>query len=954
MTRALHDATRAQGLTLNTMVQGAFALLLSRYSGSQDVVFGSTLSGRSIDLAGVDEMVGLFINTLPVRVQVEPEVPVSRWLARLQERQAEQLTYEQSPLPLVRHWSGLSGNQELFSSLLVVENYPIDAELRKGSQTLSVSGVRAVEQTNFPLTLVVIPDASLQLTILYAGALFERSTIERMVKHLQVLLEGIAAHPEKRIGELALLTEEERQRALVTWNATEGAYPSEVCLHELFEQQVARTPEATAVVFQDVRMTYGELERRANQLARLLRQRGAQPNTLVAVVLEKGWEQVVAVLGIGKSGAAYVPIDPNLPEERIRHLLEHGQVKLAVTHTRLNAGLGWPEGVERLCVETLVPTAEDEVRLARAQRPEDLAYVIYTSGSTGTPKGVMIDHRGPVNTVVDVNERFGVQVGDRVLALSALNFDLSVYDIFGVLAVGATIVLPEASGAQDPGYWAELVEREHVTLWNSVPALVELLANAVEPSANAVEPSKSGQLSSLRAVLMSGDWIPVTLPERIQRLVPGVVVTSMGGATEASIWSILFPIERVEPSWRTIPYGRPMKNQRFYVLDAALEPSPIGVEGALYIGGIGVALGYWRAEALTNASFSRHPRTGERLYRTGDQGRYRADGVIEFLGRKDFQVKIRGFRIELGEIEVALGQHPEVREAVVVVREDVPGEKRLVGYVVGRGEAPGPNPEALRSYLKERLPAYMVPPVVMVLEAMPLTPNGKVDRRALPAPEGAAKELGAAFVAPRTAMEETLAKIWAEVLGAPQVGAHDNFFALGGDSILAIQVVSRARRAEVVLQVRQIFQHQTVATLATVAVAASGPQAEQRRVAGPVPLTPIQRWFLEQQRPEPHHFNQAVLLRARTPIEVAALEQALGSVVAHHDALRLCFRPQDGGVRQEHADLEGKAPVAVVVVDLSGLESEAQARALEAAASEAQASLQLDQAPLVRAVLFTL
>jgi amino acid adenylation domain-containing protein/non-ribosomal peptide synthase protein (TIGR01720 family) len=531
-----------------------------------------------------------------------------------------------------------------------------------------------------------------------------------------------------------------------------------------------------------------------------------------------------------------------------------------------------------------------------------------------------------------------------VRALSALNFDLSVYDIFGVLAAGGTIILPEAAGARDPAYWAELCVQEGVTLWNSVPAFMELAVDHAE--ADSPE-----SLRTLRAVLMSGDWIPVTLPERIKRVAPGAAVTSLGGATEASIWSILYPIERTDPGWRSIPYGRPMKNQRFYVLDAALEPCPIGVEGALYIGGVGVALGYWRNEGITKAAFIEHPRTGERLYRTGDLGRYMADGVIEFLGRKDFQVKIRGFRIELGEIEVALGLHPEVREAVVVVREDVPGDRRLAAYVVAR-EGSSPSADALRGYLKERLPEYMVPPVVVLLDAMPLTPNGKVDRLALPAPDGAPKALGGELVEPRTPIERKLADVWAQVLGVERVGIHDSFFALGGDSILAIQVVSRARRAELMLQVRQLFQHPTIAALAKVAVAATGPRSEQRRVTGAVPLTPIQQWFFEQQRPEPHHFNQAVLLTAREPLDVTLLEEALAHLVGHHDALRLCFPPGDGGVTQVHTDIVGRVPVAVV--DLSAVPAVAQAAAMEAAASEAQASLRLDAAPLLRVVLFTL
>jgi acyl-coenzyme A synthetase/AMP-(fatty) acid ligase/acyl carrier protein len=418
----------------------------------------------------------------------------------------------------------------------------------------------------------------------------------------------------------------------------------------------------------------------------------------------------------------------------------------------------------------------------------------------------MLDHKGPVNTLADINRRFAVGERDRVLALSALNFDLSVYDIFGLLAAGGAVVLPDPSALRDPDHWAELVEREQVTLWDTVPALMEMLVDRAEQRGG-------GALRSLRAVLMSGDWIPVTLPDRIKRLLPGAAVTSLGGATEASIWSILYPIGEVDPSWRSIPYGRPMGNQRFYVLDPALEPCPVGVEGALYIGGVGLAKGYWREQALTAASFIDLPSTGERLYRTGDLGRYLPDGTIEFLGRKDFQVKIRGFRIELGEIEATLMAHAGVREAVALAREDTPGDKRLVAYVVPHASA-SLEASALRDHLRDRLPEYMVPPAILLLEEMPLTSNGKVDRRALPAPEGPSAE-GRPFVAPRNRSEEVIAAVWAEVLGLDRVSVHDNFFDLGGHSLLATQVVSRVREAfSVDLSLRQFFAASTLEELA--------------------------------------------------------------------------------------------------------------------------------------------
>ncbi|HVR98014.1 MAG TPA: amino acid adenylation domain-containing protein, partial [Thermoanaerobaculia bacterium] len=418
-------------------------------------------------------------------------------------------------------------------------------------------------------------------------------------------------------------------------------------------------------------------DRRAARLGHRLRELGARPNRLVAVVMEKGWEQVVAVLGILKSGAAYLPIDATLPRERIWHLLEQGEVEWAVTQPWIDEGLEWPAAVGRLRIEP-AEEAGDVAPLSPVQTADDLAYVIFTSGSTGAPKGVMIDHRGALNTIVDVNRRFGVTPEDRVLGLSALNFDLSVYDVFGLLAAGGALVLPEPLALRDPARWRELILAERVTLWNTVPALMEML---VHHASELAEPAAAG-LAPLRLALLSGDWIPLSLPERIRGLASQAEVVSLGGATEASIWSILFPIGAVDPAWPSIPYGRPMVNQTFHVLDERLEPCPVWVPGQLHISGIGLAKGYWRDEEKSRASFFTHPRTGERLYRTGDLGRYLPDGDIELLGREDLQVKVQGHRIELGEIEAALTQCPLVRTAVVAAPGRERGQRRLVAYVV--------------------------------------------------------------------------------------------------------------------------------------------------------------------------------------------------------------------------------------------------------------------------------
>jgi amino acid adenylation domain-containing protein len=422
-------------------------------------------------------------------------------------------------------------------------------------------------------------------------------------------------------------------------------------------------------------LTYEELYKRSVQIGRQLRDLGASPNKLVAVVMEKGWEQVVAVLGILESGAAYLPIDPDLPKERLWYLLKHGGVEFVLTQPLIDEQTIWPEGIQRLYVDNEFPINADEYSSTPVQKPQDLAYVIYTSGSTGFPKGVMIDHRGAVNTIIDINNRFGIGPKDRVMALSSLSFDLSVYDIFGTLAAGGTIVIPNPSLTRDPSHWAKLIVQEQVTVWNSVPALMEMLVEYTE--------GRSEHLpGSLRLVMLSGDWIPIDLPDRIRSLSENVHINSLGGATEASIWSITYPINAVDSTWKSIPYGKPMMNQKFHVLNDRLDPCPVWARGQLFIGGDGLARGYWRDEEKTNASFIKHYETGERLYRTGDLGRYLPDGNIEFLGREDFQVKVQGNRIELGEIEAALMQFPKVQAAVVTVIGEQHGSKSLVAYVV--------------------------------------------------------------------------------------------------------------------------------------------------------------------------------------------------------------------------------------------------------------------------------
>ncbi|WP_190160907.1 non-ribosomal peptide synthetase, partial [Streptomyces litmocidini] len=605
-------------------------------------------------------------------------------------------------------------------------------------------------------------------------------------------------------------------------NDTDGPVPDGL-LHDAVLARAAATPDAPAVISRALTLTYGELDRRSNRVGHALRAQGAGPGDLVGIVMDKGWEQVVAALGILRAGAAYVPIDARVPVERLHVLLESAGITRVVTQPWVEDAADWPQDVARTVVRA-DDEGEDAPLGESGAKPGDLAYVIFTSGSTGLPKGVMIEHGAALNTVVDVNERYGVTAADRALGLSAMHFDLSVYDVFGLLSVGGALVLPEPAAHREPARWAELVREHGVTIWNSVPALMEMFT----------EHALSNGLTGLpvRLVMMSGDWIPVSLPNRIRLLLPDAELWSLGGATEASIWSILHPIGDVPDDCVSIPYGKAMRNQRFHVLDGSMRPCPVWVPGDLYIAGVGLARGYLNDEAKTRAAFLHHPVTGERLYRTGDMGRFLPDGTIEFLGRLDSQVKIQGYRIELGEVEAALTQCEGVRGAAVVAAGEQHGPKRLIAYVVldeGRDDTEQQITEALRQVV----PSHLVPQRVLVLDELPLSDNGKVNRAALPAPDEVAVE-GAGFVAPRDEVERRLSEIWAEFFGVAEVGVTASFFDLGGDSLLAVRLMARiARGLGRSLPLSTLFARPTIELLARAVREADGGE-EGREALVPV------------------------------------------------------------------------------------------------------------------------
>jgi amino acid adenylation domain-containing protein/thioester reductase-like protein len=894
-TRRVRAFSRTHGVTNYVTLLSAFVLQLHRWSGQNDIVVGTPMTGRTeARFAGV---VGYFDNPLPLRVSCEDNPKVADLVARVRNLVIGAFEHQAYPLQRIVERAhpargGTVSASPLFDVMFVLRQSPDPAMQKLTVFGMGGTGVNDVkmeiapgitieparvkrQKAQFDLALSLAEvDGKLYGSWEYSTELFDETTIDRYGRSFAATLRGMIDDPTRRALEVPILGDDERREIIFAWNDTSEQFPRDMLLHEPFEAQCKVRPDALAVISDRARLTYRDLDRRSNAAARWLRDRGARPNQLVAIVMDKRWEQIVAALAVCKSGAAYLPLDPKLPKQRLLHLLGRGEVRHVLTQRDVEESFPWPAGVERLAIDAMRPSDDDVLPLPRVNDASDLAYTIFTSGSTGQPKGVMIDHRGPVNTCLDVNRRFDVKPGDRVLALSSLGFDLSVYDVFGTLAAGATIVVPLADRAQDPAYWVDLVERDGVTLWNSVPSLLKLAVEHVER-----HPERS--LASLRAAMLSGDWIPLDLPARYRRLAPRSRFVSMGGATEGSIWSIWYEVGEVDPAWRSVPYGKPMANQMFYVLNDALEPCPVGVIGHLYIGGIGVTKGYWRDDEKTRAALVDHPSIGERLYHTGDLGRYHADGNIEFIGRADFQVKLRGFRVEIGEIEATLASHPAIGECVVVARGE--RDKRLVAYYTRRQDVRVCD---LRRHLEAKLPDYMVPSAFVPLAELPLSSNGKLDRKALPEP--AIEVEDAAFVAPRTDIETRLAAIWAGILAVARVGTQDDFFALGGDSVHAIQIAGCAQDEGMRVTSRDVFERPTIAALAERVAARR--IADEGAPGDEIPVTPEQAAAMG-------HTPWTCVLASADDLDARAAGEAIDALVAHHDALRASIVAVEGGWR---------------------------------------------------------
>ncbi|MDR4481705.1 MAG: amino acid adenylation domain-containing protein [Nitrospirales bacterium] len=942
---ALHAIGRRQGATLFMTLFAAFQVLLHRYSGETDLSIGTPIANRTS--LETEDLIGFFVNTLVLRTDLGGNPRFIDLLSRVREVVLGAQSHQDLPFEYVV--DALRPTRDL--------SHPPLFQVMFALQTLSA---QTRDLPDLKLEMLEIDpgsakfDLSLEMTLEpdgltgffeYNTDLFDASTILRMGGHFQSILESIVIQAEQRISALPMMGAAERAVVVQEWNATARAYPTAQTVPELIALQAARTPTAIAVREGSHTLTYAALLARANQVAQTLRAEGIGPERLVGIAMARSLDLVVGLLGILQAGAAYVPFDPTYPAERLAFMLADSQIAGLLTHEALVAPLGFAGYT--LCLDrdwsSIVrqPSTAPTGRFTDAQ----LAYTIYTSGSTGQPKGVGNTHGGLRNRLQWMQEAYPLSAADRVLQKTPISFDVSVWEFFWPLLAGAELVLAAPEEHKDPAALIARIVDTGVTTLHFVPPMLQAFLDSPGVA----------RCTTLRQIICSGEALPAALPPQVTAALPAVRLHNLYGPTEAAIdvtaWSCP-PTREVG----AVPIGRPIANTQIYVLDPQGEPVPVGVPGELYIGGVAVARGYHGRPALTAERFVPDPFSagaGQRLYRTGDLVRFRADGALDYLGRLDHQVKIRGFRIELGEIEEVLRQQPGVREAVVVARSEASGTKRLVAYVTTDSVEEGEG-ATLRQGLAHRLPEYMVPAVILTLAQLPLSPNGKVDRTALPAPEAESQRTGA-YEAPRTETEQTLAGIWAQVLGLSRVGRHDNFFELGGDSILALQVIAQAKEEGLVFTPRQLFQHQTIAELGIAEEHETHGlpdiHAEQGIVTGEVPLTPVQQWFFEPNLPNPHHWNQSILVAVQDSLDQSALERAVDHVLAHHDILRARFSKEAEWIQKIGMPQNG---MAIPCIDLSQLPEDRQAEALSFNASEYQRSLHLERGPVFQVVRFDL
>lgn len=938
LSRDLLEFASERGVTLFMLLLATYKVLLARCSGQADIVVGTPIAGRQ--RSELEGLIGLFLNTLALRSDLGSDPAFGELLSGVQACCLD--GYANQDMPFDRVLEAIDTPRNLshtpvFQVQFVLQNAPRDGNAAGGLTFAPVDFDYGTAKFDLTLAVAETP-TGLATEFEYCSDLFLPETIAQLAHSFEVLLRAVITHPELPVSRLPLMTPADRSATLARLRGPNVSYDLDATVHGLFEQQVRLSPTVNALVCDSEVLSYAELNERANQLANWLRQQGNGAGTHIGVYLRRSTDMVVSLLATLKAGAAYVPLDPDYPAQRLRHMLDDADIGLVLSASALADEL--PEHPARI---VLLDTMTAELRAQPTINPSpaagaaDLAYIIFTSGSTGRPKGVMNTHQGICNRLLWMQDEYRLATGDRVLQKTPFSFDVSVWEFFWPLQTGATLVVAKPDGHKDTGYLCRTIQAHNITTLHFVPTMLQVFLDDPQVSL----------CGSLRRVICSGEVLPHDLQTRFY-LTLDAELHNLYGPTEAAVDVTHWSCPR-DSRDAIVPIGRPVANTPLYIVEANGEPAPPGVAGELWIGGVQVARGYAGRPDLTAERFIPDPFAvdpANRVYRTGDRARLRHDDALEFLGRIDQQVKLRGLRIEPGEIEAALDTLPGVRQSVVLLRADGANSPQLVAYLAAAGHRPAAG--ELRTALAAVLPDYMVPAAFVWLDTFPLLPNGKVDRSSLPAPD-VQPAATADYTPPATPAEITLAEIWSELLRVERVGVHDNFFELGGDSILSIQIITRAARAGLRLQPKQLFRYQTIAELAVTAEPAPVTVSEQAAVTGTVPLTPVQMWFLNGEATGRHHFNQSIRLTVNQPLTADVAASALAAIVRHHDALRLEF-DCDGGVwTQSFGDVTRRPPVEVLQVEASAAAD--QEAEIIAAANAAQAGFDIAQGPLLRALL---